>query len=280
VVIFPHCKINLGLYVTGKRADGYHNIETVFYPIPFRDCLEVIHDANARDGIEFSSSGIPVPMDPDQNLSTRAYLLLKKDFPSLPAVRMHLHKCIPTGAGLGGGSADGAFALTLLNSKFHLGLDVSALSRYALTLGSDAPFFLQTEPCIGTGRGEELQEVKINLAGFRMLLVNPGIAVSTAWAFSTIQPRQPLHAIREIISSPVESWKSGLANDFEKPVFEKYPAVAAIKKRLYEAGAVYASMSGSGSTVYGIFKTEIPKIEFDPHYLVKQLKNFTPGRKD
>jgi len=272
VVIFPHCKINLGLYITGKRTDGYHNIETVFYPLLFRDCLEVIHDDRQAGPIQFTSSGIPVPVDPDQNLATRAYNLLKKDFPSLPPIRMHLHKCIPLGAGLGGGSADGAFALRLLNSKFHLGLDVSGLLRYALMLGSDAPFFLQDQPCIGTSRGEQLEAVSLPLKDYHLLLVNPGISVSTAWAFSTIQPKQPLHAIRDIISLPVGEWKMQLGNDFEKPVFEKYPAIADIKKQLYNAGAVYASMSGSGSTVFGIFENEIPKLEFDENYLVKKYQ--------
>jgi len=271
VVIFPHCKINLGLNVIQKRNDGYHDLETFFLPIPLYDCLEAIRDPQHTEGIQFSTSGIPIPGEASQNLCMKAYELLTKDFPDLPPVLLHLHKNIPTGAGLGGGSSDGAFTLRLLNSKFRLGLSVEQLAAYALALGSDAPFFVQDKPCLATGRGEILETSGLSLSGYTITLVNPGLQVATAWAFSQLIPKTPPEQIRNVIRTNPELWKDRLVNDFEKPVFEKYPKVGAIKKKLYAAGADYASLSGSGSTVFGIFKGEVPKLEWEPGYFVKDL---------
>jgi 4-diphosphocytidyl-2-C-methyl-D-erythritol kinase len=185
---------------------------------------------------------------------------------------MHLHKVIPLGAGLGGGSSDGAFTLQLLNQKFQLGLSAQELMDYALQLGSDCPFFILNEPCIATGRGEILQKISLDLSAYRWLVVNPGIHVNTGWAFAQLTPQPTSHPLQQILQQPIENWKNFLINDFEQPVFEKFPEIKSIKDRLYEAGALYASMSGSGSTVYGIFPNKpLPAIPFPPHYFVKQL---------
>lgn len=284
MIIFPNCKINLGLTITGKRADGYHDIETVFYPVPLKDALEIIPNnipdflpGNTGDGLEidFVTTGIPVDGKPEDNLCAKAFLLLKKDFPSLPPIKVHLHKAIPLGAGLGGGSADGAFMLKALNDQFSLGLSVEKLLDYALQLGSDCPFFIINKPCIGSGRGEKLIPVSLDLSGYQLVLVNPGIHVNTGWAFSQIN-QSSTKAIKiplqQIIASPIKTWKDALVNIFEKPVFEQYPEVKAIKQNLYDVGAVYASMSGSGSSVYGLFeKNKVMGNIFPGKYLFTNL---------
>lgn len=249
MVRFPNCKINLGLHVTKKRADGYHDIETVFYPIPLRDALEIIPSTEQ----EFSVSGLEVTGNVEHNLCLKAYHLLKKDFPQLPALKIHLHKAIPLGAGLGGGSSDGAFMLNMIDEKFGLQLSEAALIDYALQLGSDCPFFIINKPCFATGRGENLEPVEVNLSGYKMVIVNPGIYVSTKDAFSKLTPKQPKRSIKEIVAQPVESWRKELTNDFEEPFFEAYQAIQKIKDEMYAAGAIYASMTGTGSTVFGIF---------------------------
>ena len=272
MVLFPNSKINLGLNVVRKRPDGYHDLETVFYPIAIKDALEVIQDENAEEGIQISLSGIPFDGNTEDNLCVKAYRLLKKDFPLLPAVQMHLHKAIPMGSGLGGGSADGAFALRLLNKKFDLGLSTNQLISYALQLGSDCPFFILNQPCVATGRGEVLQPVSIDLSGYKQVVINPGIHVVTAEAFSLLTTTMNSKPIKEVVQQPVETWRVELKNDFEQPVFKKYPQVETIKAKLYESGAVYASMTGSGSTVFGIFRKETEFInDFPSGYLVKEL---------
>lgn len=256
MILFPHCKVNLGLHITAKRDDGFHDLETVFYPLPFYDIIEIIEKENSSaTEPEFSSTGIEIP-GPGNNLCVHAWELLKKDRPSLPSVKMHLHKTIPTGAGLGGGSSDASFTLMLINEKFKLGLSTSQLMSYALKLGSDCPFFLMKEPAFAKGRGEILEQVELNLSDYILALVNPGIHVSTRDAFEEIIPSSPKKSIREIIQQPVESWKEELKNDFEVTVFRKHPRIASIKDELYNKGALYASMSGSGSTVFGIFKQD------------------------
>lgn len=260
MIVFPNCKINLGLKITRKREDGFHDLETVFYPIAIKDALEVIQQPDANTPTTFSQSGITIEGKPEDNLCLKAYALLKKDFPHLPGIQMHLHKVIPMGAGLGGGSSDGAFALKLLNQKFQLGLSTEQLIYYALLLGSDCPFFIINEPCYGTGRGELLQKIQVDLSAYHFVLVNPGIHVNTGWAFSQLQLTDnkvsDIFKMSDTLLQPVETWKDVLINDFEKPVFEKHPAIKIIKDKLYNAGALYASMSGSGSTVYGIFSNE------------------------
>jgi len=253
VISFPNSKINLGLHILNKREDGYHNLETVFYPVLFRDALELIPNTNNETDIEFTGSGLALDVKAEDNLCVKAYHLLKKDFPKIPAVKIHLHKAIPMGAGLGGGSADASFMITLLNQKFQLNLSTSQLIDYALQLGSDCPFFIINKPCYATGRGAVLKEITVDLSAYKIILINPGIHINTGWAFSNITPAQSNKPIKEIIQQPIETWKNGLKNDFEEPVFTAHPSVKEIKETMYNQGAVYAAMSGSGSTVFGIF---------------------------
>ncbi|GGA94308.1 4-(cytidine 5'-diphospho)-2-C-methyl-D-erythritol kinase [Puia dinghuensis] len=250
MVLFPNCKINLGLYVLYKRADGYHDLSTVFYPLPVKDVLEIIRS----DTNQFTAYGIPIPGDPTANLCEKAYQLLRKDFPTLPPVHIHLYKNIPIGAGLGGGSADGAFTLLGLNSTFQLGLSPDQLIDYAAQLGSDCPFFILNKPCLGGGRGEQLQPITLDLSAYSFVLVNPGIHISTAQAFSLCTPDDAILPIEDIISQPVHTWKEQLHNDFEFPVFQLHPELREIKTTLYAHGALYASLTGSGSSFYGIFE--------------------------
>lgn len=271
MITFPNCKINLGLSITGKREDGYHNLETVFYPVPLKDALEIITapPEKAIPTVEFSASGLTVDGTPENNLCVKAWHLLKNDFPSLPSVRLHLHKVIPMGAGLGGGSADGAFTLQLLNNTYKLGLTNEQLISYALQLGSDCPFFILNTPCFATGRGEIMQPIDLALSGYTFVLVNPGIHVSTGWAFANITPQQPAVSIKDIIQQPVATWKNRLINDFEAPVMQQYPTIQQVREQLYDAGAIYASMTGSGSTVFGIFdKTTPMPFSFPSYYFV------------
>jgi 4-diphosphocytidyl-2-C-methyl-D-erythritol kinase len=269
VIVFPNCKINLGLNITGKRTDNYHNLETVFFPVFLKEALEIIRDNYSNQSIHYSFSGLGINSDSSNNLCVKAYYLLKKDFPALAAVKLHLHKVIPMGAGLGGGSADGAFTLKLLNKLFNLHLSTDQLINYALALGSDCPFFIINKPCFATGRGEILEEIKLDLREYKIVLVNPCIHIHTSNAFSQIKPSIPAKSIKEIIQQPITTWKNELKNDFENAVFEEYPAIAAIKKAFYDNDAVYASMSGSGSTVYGIFnRSQTPSFQFPGHYFV------------
>ncbi len=254
MVVFPNCKINLGLHITGKRPDGYHELETVFYPVQLRDALEIVHATTEEpEDIRFTTSGLSIPGNSASNLCVKAYQLLKKDFPELPPIQMHLHKVIPMGAGLGGGSSDGAFALKLLNEKFQLQLNQDQLLHYAAQLGSDCPFFILNRPCYGTGRGEILEPIELNLSGHRFVLIHPGIHVSTKWAFEQLTPAKAPRPITEILQQSLSEWKRELVNDFEAPILRAYPEIASIKRALYDDGAVYASMSGSGSTVFGIY---------------------------
>jgi 4-diphosphocytidyl-2-C-methyl-D-erythritol kinase len=267
MISFPICKINLGLHIVGKRSDGYHNLETIFYPIALKDALEIIQ----ADEFSFKATGIVVDGDPAKNLCVKAYNLLKQKY-DLPPVHMHLHKAIPLGAGLGGGSSDGAATLLLLNQKFQLKLSTNELIDLALQLGSDCPFFIISEPCIASGRGEVLQPIAVPaLKDFRIVIVNPGIHVNTGWAFSQIKPTPVSHSLSDIIAQPITSWKESLKNDFEEAVFTPYSAIKNIKDELYATGALFASMSGSGASVYGIFdKKVLPDLKFPQHYFVHQ----------
>ena len=255
MIQFPNCKINLGLSILAKRADGYHELETVFYPIAVSDALEILPAAN----LTMTQTGIAVPGDPAQNLCLKAYHLLKKDFPTLPAVQMHLHKNIPMGAGLGGGSSDGTAALIILNQQFSLGLNDQQLIDYASQLGSDCPFFVHNKACHATGRGEVLTPIHLDLSNYQFLLVHPGVHIATAWAFQQLNPHTKSESIQAIIEKPITDWKNSLINDFEAPVFKAEPTLSAIKDQLYQLGAMYASMSGSGSSLFGIF----PKDHFN-----------------
>lgn len=274
MILFPNCKINLGLNILQKRSDGYHNIETVFYPIPLTDILEITeYKENTRTAsIPFSVSGLAIEGDLASNLCLKAYTLLKKDFPRLPHIRMHLHKTIPAGAGLGGGSADASFCLILLNKLFSLNLTDQQLAVYAGKIGSDCPFFIFNKPCLATGRGETIEEVKLDLSGYKLIIANPGIHVSTGDAFREVSPVIPEKSLKEIISLPVEKWKYEMKNDFEKVIFKKHPAIVDIKDCFYQQGAVFSSMSGSGSTVYGLFPVEKkPSFSFPENYFIKEF---------
>lgn len=260
MITFSNCKINLGLRILRKHADGYHELETVFYPVRFFDAVEAIR---VNDGdVQFSSSGIEIDASPQQNLCMKTYALLKQSY-DLPPMQLHLHKAIPSGAGLGGGSANAAFTLKLLNTKFNLGLTTERLLDLALQLGSDCPFFIINKPCIATGRGEILDRIELpQLDKYFLAIINPGIHVSTAWAFNQIKPGANPVSIKEIITQPVNSWKDVLVNDFEHAVCEAHPKIKEIKELMYARGAVYAAMSGSGSSVFGFFD-EVPQIEGD-----------------
>ncbi|WP_207493543.1 4-(cytidine 5'-diphospho)-2-C-methyl-D-erythritol kinase [Aridibaculum aurantiacum] len=263
MLLFPNCKINLGLNIVAKRPDGYHDLETVFFPIPLTDVLEAVHGTG-----QFTSSGLAINGDPSDNLCIRAYNLLKQDFPQLPPLDIHLHKNIPMGAGLGGGSSDGAFMLQLLNKKFNLQIPNEKLIDYALQLGSDCPFFIINKPCFATGRGEVMTPIALDLPNFQLVVVNPGIHVSTREAFAGLTPKQPVKSINKIIHQPIETWKDELMNDFEETIFRIHPHIQAIKEELYNKGAVYASMTGTGSTVYGIFpKGVAPAFSFNNHFI-------------
>ncbi len=250
MLVFPNAKINIGLYITGKREDGFHNIETVFYPVSSVDALEFIETGEST-GTKLQVSGIPVD-DSGDNLCIRAWQILNREH-KLPGIAVHLHKCIPIGAGLGGGSSDAAFMLRALNEYFDLGISGSRLTEYASRLGSDCAFFINNKPSFATGRGDILEETVLSLAGYTLVLVYPNISVSTAEAYSGIVAKEAPVSLREAILRPPEEWAGLITNDFEKPVFSMHPRIAEIKKQLYQSGAVYASMSGSGSSVFGIF---------------------------
>ena len=262
MIIFSNCKINLGLRILRKRADGYHDLETAFYPVPLNDAIEAIRTEQPET--TFSQSGLAIDGEPGQNLCMKAYALLQRAY-ELPPVQIHLHKAIPMGAGLGGGSANAAFTLRLLNRKFNLNLTNDQLLDFALQLGSDCPFFIINKPCIATGRGEFLETIDLAyLQAYKLVIVHPGIHISTAWAFSQVKPNDNGHAIKEVITQPVKNWKEVLVNDFEPVVFNAHPEIARIRQTLYDKGAVYASMSGSGSAVFGLFD-QLPTLDF-PQY--------------
>lgn len=272
MIVFPNCKINLGLHILRKRGDGYHDLQTVFYPVPLQDALEVVRHPSPAADIAYSGSGLVVQGKTSDNSCVKAYQLIKQDFPDLPPVKMHLHKTIPMGAGLGGGSADGAFTLVLLNRKFNLGIDEKGLVRYALQLGSDCPFFIKNTPSFATGRGEILEDCPVDLSPYLFILVNPGIHINTGWAFSQITPSAEKPLLKEIVQLPVALWKGRLTNDFEEPVSRHHPEIGRIKTKLYEGGAVYAAMTGSGSTIFGLFPKEAkPAFDFPAHYFVRMV---------
>lgn len=260
MITYPNAKINLGLNITEKRPDGYHNLETVFYPIPLQDALEVTRLEEKKE-YTLKISGTPIEGEDDQNLVVKAYRLLKTDFPQMTGVDIHMYKHIPTGAGLGGGSADAAFMIKLLNEKFNLQLSIPQMEAYAARLGADCAFFIQNKPVFATGIGNIFEPVELSLKGYYLVLVKPDIFVSTKDAYALTHPQKPVVSIKEIICQPIETWKDALKNDFEDSVFPKFPEIAAIKDKLYDMGAVYASMSGSGSSVFGIFKSQVEFVD-------------------
>ena len=263
MVAFPSCKINLGLQVLRKRPDGYHDIETCFYPIPYTDILEIL----PSNRFEFTHTGLEIPGSMEDNLCAKAYRLLQHPY-NLGPVRIHLHKVVPMGAGLGGGSSDAAYVLRLLNQFFNLNLPLTQLHAFASTLGSDCAFFLHDKPMIGRGRGEELSEVQVALKGKFIVVIHPAIHVSTADAYKNIKIKPPVASLKDIVEqTPLNSWRDTLTNVFEDTVFPQHPLIKELKETLYRLGAVYASMSGSGSAVFGIFEREVPLIrdQFKPY---------------
>ena len=260
MITYPNAKINLGLNIVEKRPDGYHNLETVFYPINLQDALEV-NRLEGEEDFSLKVSGVPIEGEPENNLVVKAYRLLKKDYPEMPAIDIHMYKHIPTGAGLGGGSADAAFMTKLLNDKFKLNLSIEKMEEYAAILGADCAFFIQNKPVFATGIGNIFEPIQLSLKGYYLVLVKPDIFVSTKDAFAHIIPTQPTQSLKEIIRMPVETWRATMKNDFEDSVFQKFPEIAAIKDKLYDLGAVYASMSGSGSSVYGIFREQVEFVD-------------------
>ena len=259
MITFPVAKINLGLNVVEKRPDGYHNLQTVFYPVPIKDALEVqvMDEAFPSNyDCDLKVTNIAIDGDEQRNLVVRAYQLLKQDFPSLPRIHTHLWKGIPTQAGMGGGSSDCAYMLLLLNQKFHLGLTDEQLIQYAAKLGADCAFFILSRPCYAEGIGEKLQPIDVSLSGYHIVVVRPDIPVPTKEAFSRIRPHYPAINCREAVMQPVETWRETLVNDFEESVFALHPEIGKIKQKLYDMGATYAAMSGSGSALFGLFKKQ------------------------
>jgi 4-diphosphocytidyl-2-C-methyl-D-erythritol kinase len=257
MITFPIAKINLGLNVVEKRPDGYHNLETVFYPVPLTDALEVQVMAEgfpSEYDCDLKVSNITIDGDEQRNLVVRAYQLLKKDYPDLPRIHTHLWKGIPTQAGMGGGSSDCAYMMLLLNQQFQLGLSNEQLIQYAAQLGADCAFFILSRPCYAEGIGEKLQPIDLSLNGYHIAVVRPDIPVPTKEAFSRIHPHYPAQNCRETVMQPVETWRETLINDFEESVFALHPEIGDIKQRLYDMGATYVAMSGSGSALFGLFK--------------------------
>lgn len=250
MVVFPNAKINLGLNITEKREDGYHNIESCFYPIPLTDALEVI-ESNV---LSFASSGIPIPGNEEDNLCLRAYHLIKEKY-NIPPVAIHLHKHIPIGAGLGGGSSDGAFMLKLLNEKFNLNIGNKELEELAGKLGSDCPFFIENKPVFVEGTGNVFSPIDVSLKGKYLVLAMPDIHISTAEAYRGVVPNQPESNLKEVLEqTPVDQWQGQVKNGFETSVFNKFPEIVEIKNQLIEKGALYASMTGSGAAVFGVLE--------------------------
>lgn len=249
---FSNAKINLGLNIVNKRDDGYHDIESVFHPIPWADVLEVL----PASGFSLETSGLSIPGKAENNLIVKAYQLLQEEGLLKSSVKIHLHKILPMGAGIGGGSSNGAFALKLINQVLELNLDTETLEKYAEKLGSDCPFFIQNKPTFCFGKGTQFEDIELSLKGKFLIMINPEIHISTQEAYAGITVRKPAISVKDIIQQPLHQWRGLLINDFEASIVKNHPQIADIKEMLYQNGAIYASMTGSGSTVYGIFDSE------------------------
>lgn len=266
MITFPCAKINLGLNIVSKRPDGYHNLETVFYPIPLTDALEIKYMDEkfpSESPCDLKITGKDVDCNEEDNLVIKAYQLLAADF-QLPRVHAHLVKRIPTQAGLGGGSSDAAYMIRLLDERFRLNIGIPEMERYAAKLGADCAFFITADPSYAEGIGDVLMPVDVpgaGLGGYYLAVVKPSVAVSTRDAYAAIVPKTPAKCCRDIVRQPIETWKDELVNDFEAPIFAMHPELAAIKQSLYNAGAVYAAMSGSGSALFGIFREQPTGLE-------------------
>ena len=274
MINFPNAKINLGLNIISRRSDGYHNIETIFYPIDLFDALEIV--PMKKDEIEtntissqyrFFQSGLEIDADNENNLVIKALNLIKQE-KEIPSIDIHLLKKIPLGAGLGGGSSDAAAMLHLLNNKFKLGYSEAELMTKASILGADCSFFIKNKPTLATGIGNVFEDIELDLKQYAMVVVKPNIYVNTKEAYSMIVPKMIEISLKEIIKMPIEEWREVMKNDFETPIFEKFPQIRNLKERMYDLGAIYAAMSGSGSSVFGIFES-LPQIEneFDTNFI-------------
>ncbi|MCO5948713.1 4-(cytidine 5'-diphospho)-2-C-methyl-D-erythritol kinase [Mucilaginibacter flavidus] len=261
MLIFPNAKINIGLNILNRRDDGYHNLETIFYPVNIKDALEIV----VADELSFESSGLEIPGRVEDNLCIKGYHLLKKDF-YLPPVKIHLHKHIPIGAGLGGGSADAAFFIRLINQNFNLGMTDEQMIGYARKLGADCAFFIKNKPVFAFEIGDEFEPVRLDLSKYQVVLVMPPVHVSTAEAYRGVKPAPVKDSLMDLIYEPIADWKKYIKNDFEASVFKNHPEIRGVKAALYEAGALYASMSGSGASVFGIFETM-------PHLSALEIEN-------
>lgn len=255
MVVFPNAKINIGLNILRKRDDGFHDIETVFYPVPLKDALEIVENESSGGDV-FEQTGVKVDSPAGNNLCEKAVKLIRENY-EIPKVKMHLHKAIPFGAGLGGGSSDASFTLNLINELFKIGLNKEQLKNLASQIGSDCAFFIENTPMIAEGRGEVLKKIDFSLQGYFLVLVHPAIHVSTPQAYSMIKPTVPEFPLQKLIKQPLENWKYSIRNDFEEPIFKLHPKLNEIKTSLYNEGAVFAAMTGSGSALYGIFNKEV-----------------------
>lgn len=258
MIVFPNAKINIGLNIISKRTDGYHNLDTVFYPVKVFDALEIV----LSDQLNFTSSGIDIPGNSYDNLCLKAYHLIKKEY-DLPQVNIHLHKNIPIGAGLGGGSADAGFFIKLLNEVCEIGLSTSEMQNYARQLGADCAFFIDNKSVFAFNKGDQFEPIKLNFSNYCLVLVMPPVHVSTAEAYGGVLPQTPLNNLKSALKLSVESWKDLIINDFEKSIFLHHPKISSVKEALYKKGAIYAAMSGSGAAVFGIFnkKPDLQELE-------------------
>jgi 4-diphosphocytidyl-2-C-methyl-D-erythritol kinase len=267
MIVFPNSKINLGLKVIHKRPDGFHNIETVFYPIDWCDSLEIIENKTTKSLFSFSQSGLTIDAPINENIIYKAWKLLLEN-KKIPPISVHLHKNIPMGAGLGGGSADAAFFINALNLQFDLKLTPNKIVTIANKLGSDCAFFINNVPVIGKEKGNVFSEINVNLSAYYILIVYPAIHSNTKDAYEGLKIKKSTVSLKTIIvKNKIDTWKTSLINDFEETLFLKYPRLKKIKENLYSHGATYASMSGSGSSVYGIFEKK-PTIKFPKNYLL------------
>lgn len=249
MITFPSAKINIGLNITGRRTDGYHNLETIFYPIKIKDALEIIEAPE----MSFETSGNEIPGHANENLCLQAYDLMRKDF-DLPNINIHLHKQIPVGAGLGGGSADAVFFIKLISQKFELGLTTEKMQEYCKKLGADCAFFVENKAVFAFGRGDEFENIDLDLSTYFMALVMPPVHVSTSEAYRGVKPKEPQQSLKELIKLPVDEWQGKITNDFENHILKNHPLIRGVKATLLEAGALFTLMSGTGASVYGIFK--------------------------
>lgn len=263
MITFSNAKINLGLNLVEKRPDGYHNLETIFYPVKINDAIELI-DADINSCVV---KGLDIPGEDKDNICLKAFENLQRDF-NLPNQQIVLLKNIPVGAGLGGGSADAAFLVKLVNQKFRLNLSNNQMENYVRGLGADCAFFIENKPVFASGIGDQFEAVSINLSAYFIVLVKPNIHVSTAEAYAHVKVKQPFTSLKKLIHLPVNEWKEFIVNDFEPSVFEKYPSIRELKSSLYEHGALFALMSGSGSSVFGIFEKPVQLADLEAQHQV------------